>query len=230
MPVAALSTPARSPLARALALYADEAPGVRLHVQARHWLCPLERIAAHVPAVGRVLDVGCGHGLFANLLALGSPAREVLGVDPMASKIAVARRVARGVPNARYAVGSAADVTDGPYDVITILHVLYLLPRPAKLALLQRCRALLAPGGLLLLKTNDRHPRWKYLWARVEEQVMTGLGFTEGQGLYFLSAAQNRALLAMAGFAAETVRLDSWLPYPHVLFVARPATRGVPAT
>ena len=58
--------------------------------------------------------------------------------------------------------------------------------------------------------------------ARFEEQLMIGLGLTEGQGLYFLNAAQNRALLRLAGFDAEIVRLDNWLPYPHVLFVARP--------
>jgi 2-polyprenyl-3-methyl-5-hydroxy-6-metoxy-1,4-benzoquinol methylase len=209
-------------MARALALYAHEALGVRLHVRARHWLCPLERIAAYVPPQGRVLDVGCGHGLFSNLLALESPARQVLGVDPMASKIAVAARVARALTNVCYRVGTAADVTDGDYDVITILDVLYLLPRPEKLALLERCRALLRPGGLLLLKTNDTAPRWKYLWTRFQEQVMVGLGLTLGQGLYFLSAAENAALLAAAGFQSRTVRLDTWLPYPHVLFIARP--------
>jgi 2-polyprenyl-3-methyl-5-hydroxy-6-metoxy-1,4-benzoquinol methylase len=223
MPAAAVSTSLDAAMRRALALYDDEPASVRLHVQARHWLCPMERIAARVPPTGRVLDVGCGHGLFGNLLALESAARDVRGVDPMASKVGVAQRTAQWLPNARYAVGSVADVTDGPYDTITILDVLYLLPRPAKLALLQQCRALLAPGGLLLLKTNDRQPRWKYWWARFEEQVMTGLGLTEGQGLYFLNAAQNRALLGIAGFDAELVRLDSWLPYPHVLFVARPA-------
>lgn len=226
MPIAAVSTSVGAPMRHALALYDGEPLGVRLHVQARHWLCPMERIAAHVPPAGRTLDVGCGHGLFANLLALASPDRQVCGVDPMASKIAVARRAARALPNARYGVGSAADVTDGPYDVITILDVLYLLPRPAKLALLQQCRALLAPDGVLLLKTNDRKPRWKYWWARFEEQIMTGLGLTAGQGLYFLTAAQNRALLNLAGFQADVLRLDSWLPYPHVLFVARPSPIG----
>ena len=52
---------------------------------------------------------------------------------------------------------------------------------------------------------------------------MTGLGLTEGQGLYFFSAAENQALLAEAGFQARVVRLETWLPYPHVLFVAQPA-------
>ena len=138
----------------------------------------------------------------------------------------MSQRVARARPNARYAVGSAADALaerpEGGYDVVTILDVLYLLPPPAKLALLRDCRALLAPHGLLLLKTNDTRPAWKYRWARFEEQLMTGLGLTEGQGLYFFSAAENQALLAEAGFQARVIRLDTWLPYPHVLFVARP--------
>ena len=220
MAATAVSSRAESAVARALALYADEPLGVQLHVRARHWLCPLARIAEHVPTRGRILDVGCGHGLFGNLLALESPRREIVGVDPMASKIAVAARAGRTLPNARYFVGSASGVAEADYDAITVLDVLYLLPPPAKLALLQRCRALLAPGGVLLLKTNDTAPRWKYLWARFEEQVMTGLGLTEGQGLYFFSAAENEALLAAAGFRARVLRLDNWLPYPHVLFVA----------
>ncbi len=227
MPEAGRSGRGASPLARALALYADEPLTVRLHVQARHRLCPLQRIADHVPPRGRVLDVGCGHGLFGNLLALESARREVVGVDPMASKIAVARRVAGGLPNARYSVGSAADARadqpPGGYDVVTILDVLYLLPPPTKLALLRDCRALVARDGLLLVKTNDTAPAWKYRWARFEEQLMTSLGLTEGQGLHFYSAAENQALLAEAGFRARVVRLESRLPYPHVLFVARPA-------
>ncbi len=222
MAVAAVSSGPGRAMGRALALYADEPWRVRLHVRARHWLCPLERIGAYVPPRGRVLDVGCGHGLFASLLALEAPGRAVLGVDPMAGKIGVAQRAARAVPNVRFELGSAADVVESRWDAIAILDVLYLLPRPAKLALLEQCRALIAPGGVLLLKTNDQTPRWKYQWARLEERLMTGLGLTEGQGLYFLNAAQNRALLDLAGFDAEIVRLDTWLPYPHVLFVARP--------
>src|SRR3954469_3141926 len=58
---------------RALDCYRDERPFVRLFVFARHLLAPLGRIAAEVPARGKILDLGCGHGLFANLLAVTSP-------------------------------------------------------------------------------------------------------------------------------------------------------------
>jgi hypothetical protein len=44
-----------------------------------------------------------------------------------------------------------------------------------------------------------------------------------GHGLHFLSREQNAALLELAGFKPRTVVLESWLPYPHVMFVSRPA-------
>jgi len=114
MPEAGRSGRGASPLARALALYADEPLAVRLHVQARHRLCPLQRIADHVPPHGRVLDVGCGHGLFGNLLALESARRQVVGVDPMASKIAVAQRVAAPTTTTRSPLAAGSRVPRWP--------------------------------------------------------------------------------------------------------------------
>ena len=215
-------TTTASSLNAALELYRDAGLYIRLFTRGRSILAPLGRIASFVPPDGSILDLGCGHGLFTNLLAIDSPRRQILGVDPSADKIAIARVSSASLANVRYLQGTLDDVDEGGFRAITILDVLYLLPDEGKLAMLRRCRELLAPGGLLLLKTNDRKPRWKYRWARLEEQIMTSLGLTEGQGLYFLNAAQNHALLELAGFEVKIVRLDSWLPYPHVLFVARP--------
>lgn len=208
---------------RALALYDREPLGIRLFVRARHLLTPLERVADFVPLQGRILDLGCGHGLFSHLLALQSPARQIVGVDPSPVKIAVAARVGRRVPNVRYWQGTADSAAASRFDAITICDVLYLLDPAAKAAVVRRCRELLAPGGVLVLKTNDTRPRWKYEWARFEEVLMTRLGLTLGHGqLHFYSAEQHRQLLREHGFDVETVDLNSWLPYPHMLFVARP--------
>jgi 2-polyprenyl-6-hydroxyphenyl methylase/3-demethylubiquinone-9 3-methyltransferase len=45
------------------------------------------RVLERVPGEGALLEVGCGHGLFANAAALSHPGLEVLGVDPDPRKI-----------------------------------------------------------------------------------------------------------------------------------------------
>ena len=214
--------PSSVALRRSLARYAGQPLGVRGFVRARHLLAPLGRVLDAVPASGGVLDVGCGHGLFANALAIGSSARQVLGVDPSRAKIAVAEASAQGLPNVRFVQGLLHQVDERDFKAITILDVLYLLPLEEKLALLRACRERLAPDGVLVLKTNDTRPPWKYRVARLQEEAMTGIGLTMGRGLHFMSREQNAGLLELAGFEPRFVDLNNWLPYPHVMFVSRP--------
>lgn len=221
-PPVAAPLPPEQAICRSLRRYRGQSPGIRGFVLARHLLAPLARVLAALPPSGRILDVGCGHGLFANAAALGSPARQVLGVDPSGAKIGVARRSSDGIPNVDYVHGTVQGIQEGGFDAITVLDVLYLLPVEEKLAVLRACRERIAPNGMLILKTNDTRPFWKYRVARLQEEVMTGLGLTMGHGLYFLSREQNAGLLELAGFQPTIVDLNSWLPYPHVMFVSRP--------
>lgn len=223
------TVPASVPLSPALAIrrslgrYGGQSLGIRGFVLARHLLAPLARVLDAIPPSGRMLDVGCGHGLFANAAALGSPARDVLGVDPSGAKIAVARSSALGLPNVQFRQGLVQEIEETGFDAISILDVLYLLPIEEKLAVLRACRERIAPSGVLVLKTNDTRPPWKYRVARLQEQAMTGLGLTMGHGeLHFLSREQNAGLLELAGFQPRIVDLNDWLPYPHVMFVSRP--------
>ena len=215
--------PPSTVIRRSLGRYAGQSLGIRGFVLARHLLAPLGRVLEAVPARGRLLDVGCGHGLFANAAALGSPDRQVLGVDPSGGKIGVARASSAGLPNVRYVRGTVQEIDERGFDAITILDVLYLLPIEEKLAVLRACRERIAPDGVLILKTNDTRPAWKYRVARLQEEAMTGLKLTLGHGdLYFLSREQNAGLLELAGFRPRIVDLNTWLPYPHVMFVSRP--------
>lgn len=207
----------------ALARYRGESAFIRLFTLARRYVAPLPRVAAEVPARGRVLDLGCGHGLFTNLLAIGSAERELLGVDPSGAKIAVARRSSDGLPNVRYQQGRVDEVVEREFQAITILDVLYLLPDEQKLAVLRRCRELIASEGVLLVKTNDVRPGWRYAVVRLEEELMVRvLGLTLGGELHFRGVPEYIDLLRSAGFESRVVSLDSWLPVPHRLFVCRP--------
>jgi SAM-dependent methyltransferase len=107
----------------------------------------LALIAGHVPG-GRLLDVGCGHGLL--LDEARRRGFEVMGLE-------LSRAAAR---HAREALGLdvrelALEAFDGPerFDVVVLADVLEHLEDPADA--IERCARLLTPSGVLCLVTPD---------------------------------------------------------------------------
>jgi 2-polyprenyl-3-methyl-5-hydroxy-6-metoxy-1,4-benzoquinol methylase len=204
-----------------LRLYVKQPLFVRWFVRLRHLLCPLEALEGLVPREGKILDVGCGHGLFTNYLALKAPARSLLGVDPAPAKIQVAKTTEARVPNARYLLGSIADIPeDSRFDVITIVDVLYLLPEIEQKKILETCHRLLADSGVLVLKTHDTRPWWRYWWTCFQESIMVGFGLTHGHGLHFMPAEKTHRMLEEAGFnKIEQHLLPSRILYANIVFI-----------
>jgi len=203
--------------------FADQAISTRLFLCGRDILCPMAEVAREVPMSGRILDIGCGHGLFPALLASGSSQRTIVGVDPSEHKINIARGSTKTFPNISYIQGSVLDLNDGPYDAISIVDVLYLLPDDLKRKILTHARKLITSNGVLLLKTNDTTPRWKFAIVRLEEWLMVKiLRYTHGGELHFRSSQLYLQMLDEAGFTTEVRQVDGWRPVPHRLFVCRP--------
>jgi len=207
---------------KALALYEGLGTGVRLHTRIRAFTCPMAEVLARVPQEGRLLEVGCGHGLFANEAALTRPGLAVLGVDLSPAKVDWAARTAGGRPNVEFRVQPVQDVPEDGFDAVAVLDVLYLVPRAEWPAFLQACRARLRPGGRFLLKEVDVRPRWKFYRCVMQEALSVRmLGITHGHDFAFEPEEAMRALLASAGFGPVTVtRLDRGYLTPHVLYEA----------
>lgn len=208
------------PLIReALALYDDAPLKERAFVHARAWLSDLQAVERHVPASGPILDLGCGHGLLTNLLALGSDNRDVLGVDIDAAKIETARLTIGARTNVRFEVRDATTIRDGAFAAIAVADVFYLLPPEQQRRLIGNCFRLLRPSGLFLWKTQVRRPRAKFALTYGQEWVMTRLGPTMGQGLFFLDTAASLDALRTAGFRTVQVAPARWRPYTDMLFI-----------
>jgi ubiquinone/menaquinone biosynthesis C-methylase UbiE len=121
----------------------------------------MNALAAHVPvdAVSRAIDVGCGTGRFTAALARRFDA-DVLGVDPSAEMLEVARARVAGAGAARvrfaHAPATPLPVEPGAADLVFLSQVFHHLDdRPAAFAAFA---AALAPGGHLCLRnsTADR--------------------------------------------------------------------------
>jgi SAM-dependent methyltransferase len=118
----------------------------------------------------RILDLGCGPGLYC--LRLAEHGHDCTGIDfgPASIDFAKAEASRRGL-NCRFELGDIRTASfDGPYDLVMLLYgELNLFEPPDTDALLQRCRDALAPNGRLLLevhshdltqRTGERPPRW----------------------------------------------------------------------
>lgn len=211
----------------------------RGHATVRWWSAPLPRIEAALPTAGRVLEIGCGHGLFSAYAALsgGQPgsrngaARSVVGVDIDADKIALARRMAANLPSTdlTFRVAESGAVPPGPWDAIVIVDVLYLLPADAQRALLAEAAVQLGSDGVLLVKEMSPTPGWKATWNRWQETIAVSvLGITEQDDTHdpagpftFVDPATMAEWLGGDGLWTAQQRLDRGRLHPHHLLLAR---------
>jgi 2-polyprenyl-3-methyl-5-hydroxy-6-metoxy-1,4-benzoquinol methylase len=196
----------------------------RLHVRARWRSCPFDAVADAVPTAGRILDLGCGHGLFTLHLALGATGRRLVGVDIDAAKLAVAEAAGSAcAPAVAFRLGTAAEVPAGPWEAVTVLDVLYLLDAAAQHRIVTDAAAQLVPGGVLVVKEMSRTPHWKFLWNRVQELLAVRvLRITAGHAMTFAPDDALPAWMAEAGLDVVTDRrVDKGYLHPHRLVVGR---------
>ncbi|MGI9592364.1 MAG: class I SAM-dependent methyltransferase, partial [Myxococcota bacterium] len=135
----------------------------------------LDRTRKHLSASDEVLEVGCGTGTTALLLA--ASAKRITATDVSARMIAIAREkaAAEQVENVRFVQATPfdEDLPKGSSDVVLAFNFLHLLEDlPAAVA---RLHELLEPGGLFISKTVclAEHTR---LWS-VAAAVMRALRF-----------------------------------------------------
>ncbi len=221
----------QSMMAQVLSLYASASVIDRLHLAIRWYLCPFDKISGYVPKGGLIVDVGCGHGAFAALLALRSPQRQVLGVEVAAHKLRVGRLATAHLPNLLLVQGNALAIPARQCQAITILDVAYLMPPEVQETLLAHCHERLAPGGTFLLKDVDTKPYWKFWLCNAEEWFvgrlvsrLTGQQFhvQPVRAFYYRQAADWAEALRRIGFRrVQTVRLDQGLCHPHVLIISQ---------
>ncbi len=214
----------RAILRQAQALYAEAPLGDRLHILIRRILCPFKRLADFVPSGGLIVDLGCGHGLFANALAIEAGRRRVVGVEPSARKLAAARATQLMTGCVWFVQGDALNnPVTGPCRAILLIDVLYLLSFSQQERLLTTCFGLLESGGVLLLKTMDVSNRWKSALNWLEEWLavrVLGCTWSGGGRFAFRPSAGWLTLCQAIGFQTEVVPLDQGYYHPHVAVVA----------
>ncbi|UNZ16312.1 class I SAM-dependent methyltransferase [Streptomyces sp. 891-h] len=165
---------------------------------------------------GRALDVGCGSGDLARLLA----ARATDGVDAIDSDPAIIARARESTPAAAPVTFTLAEapagLPAGPYDVITCVAVLHHLPLARALA---RFRQQLAPGGTLVVVgcARARTPG-DHLLAAVAVPLNAAVGWW-----------RNRGRTAPRPLSMTAVTRPPEMGFPEIVREARRVLPGVRA-
>lgn len=181
------------------------------HLRLSHAPYPL--VEGQLPRIGRILDLGCGYGLFANYLALRAPQRSITGLDLSPRKLAYANR---GLPNVQFIAGDVLQAPLEPCDAIVMNHLLHHLSSyDAQAVILKRCREILKPGGRVVICEIDRRPRWKFLVTQVVDHLLY-----LGDRIYYRDAEGFHRLFHETGFLVEHVMAaHQGVPMSHVVFV-----------
>lgn len=207
-------------LPRIIKAYDD--PIVRAYCWVRFWILRqrfLDEIGQYLPASGKVLDVGCGFGLFSLYYAMTSPSRVLHGFDLNAKRIDKARRAASllGLNNVAYAVGDVQDhrVAES-FDCIYMLDIIHHVPPQSVEPLLRHLYRSLTPGGRLLIKDVDAFPRYKRLFTWALDRMLDPRA-----PVHYWQAKTLARLLRDVGFTVYQHLMVDYLPYPHVLYICR---------
>ena len=209
-----------------LALYGPLSPAFKLRFLIR-WKHgnPFERLEEHVPRAGRIVDVGCGSGYFANLLALRSSRREILGVDIDERQIQRAQSSISQRERIRFEVRDLMSKPLPPCDAVVTIDVLHHMTFEQQDHILRVCHQALVNGGVLLVLDVDVKPKWKYFYNYLFDSMTGFFGITQGAALNYQGTAEMTQRLRRAGFAEVGVT-----PFAKNDIAARVLYRAVKAT
>lgn len=201
----------------AVSLYGD-IPGGALQCW-RPFICPFQPLLDAVPTGARILDVGCGSGLFLGLLAASGRISAGVGFDANAPAIERANRMRRKL-NENDILSferrdAAAGWPEGEFDVISIIDVMHHVAKTEQERLIRTAASRLKEGGILIYKDMVRRPWWRAGMNRLHDLLFAR------QWIHYAPIEEVGAWMTAAGVRPQELRAVDMYWYGHEIIVAR---------
>ena len=181
---------------------------------------PFLKVEKYVPNNGLIIDLGCGIGLFSNLLIYKEPKREVYGIDNDINKIGIAKKTINSNSNIQFHCFELTDYELPRCQSIILYDVLHHLKPKAQVEILRKSYAALNHKGRLVIKENDTVPYWKLLINYLIEFVALGFNLTNSDPICFRSRQEWIKIVTDIGFELKIEKhLDYWHPWSHSILV-----------
>ena len=196
----------------------------------------------------RVVDIGCGQGLFASLLAAmatmqAQPGRwpatwpatpagaEYTGIELMPKDVARAETsIGHLRPAPRFVCEDMCTAAMPPCDLVVILDVLHYVDHAAQEGVLRRVRSALQPGGRLLLRVGDMASRRGFAISQWVDRTVTRIRGHQVSPTWGRTVAEWTALLQRFGFSSvQSIPMSEGTPFANVLLVADAGQESSPS-
>lgn len=188
-----------------------------------------------LPPAARVVDIGCGQGLLASLLAAidGCPewpaawpaaprGARYHGIELMQRDVTRAESALAGlVPRPSFDCADMREAALPPCDVVVILDVLHYVNHADQQALLQRVHQALQPGGRLLLRVGDAGQRRGFVISQWVDRLVTWVRGHRVPPTWGRTVTEWQRLLQGLGFVVQPVPMSQGTPFANVLLVAQ---------
>lgn len=211
----------RRELVRFLKSYYRDSPAFFARNMAiyRPLICPFDRLLNLLPERQRILDIGCGTGVFLQLIARYRSPSALGGLETNQRAIESARKIFQ---SSHDSVPARLEVYDGvtlpdwirEYDYVLLVDVLHHIPRHLQKQTLRALLEKLKPKAKLIIKDIDAGQRLWCLFNKLHDLLVAR------QYPHECAAAELRNQLTQLGFEVTRMMQERIYVYPHYTIVS----------
>ena len=165
----------------------------------------------------KILDIGCGYGLFGCYFSTLYPEIPYYGYDIDSKRIEMAKLTAMqlGLKNVSFHCQDVrALASEDMFDAIVMIDLLHHIDNDSKRRLLAKCLQHLSPNGSLIIKEVSTRPFHKMLFTWVLDVLVT-----RSFQMWYWNEEKFRMILKTYFNRVDTYPIAHWLPYPHVIYL-----------